>query len=187
MDSYVSRMLDLISSSTRMAAVEISPDNAAGFVGRTGYIDRIKPADFAGRAADVLYGRDPHGRVFVSVLVLDTRLEARTLLELARGGETSEDTREALRYHAKPRVLTLFQRYAARESLFVTAGNAYIGTAEDCPAEFFGILFEDPERRYQRLSLEDIAGIEGLVPVPEHAAVTVESYHIDGSVGVVDV
>lgn len=185
MDRYVNNMLTQLPTDTDLTAVEISSDAAAGFVGCTGYIDQIEVRDFTSRKADVLYGKDQHGRPFISMLVLDTTLSARTLMEIARGEALSERAQESLAWASRPRVLTLFQRYQDRDDLFVTAGTATLGSPQDCPAEFNDIL-RGWGGRYRRLPLEVLGTPDEEIAVPVRKPRAVEGYHIDGSVGVID-
>lgn len=185
MDRYVNNMLTQLPTDTDLTAVEVSSDIAAGFVGCTGYIDQIVVEDFTSRKADVLYGKDQHGRPFISMLVLDTHLSARTLMEIVRGAPYSERVQESLAWAAKPRVLTLFQRYQDRDDLFVSAGTATLGSPQDCPAEFNDIL-RGWGGRYRRLSLEVLGASAEDVEVPVRKPRTVDGYHIDGTVGVID-
>lgn len=183
MDYYVNRMLTKLPS--ELTFVEIASDIAAGFVGSTGYIDRIEPCDFHSRKADVLHGKDQYGRQFISMLVLDTRLSARTLLEIAGGGTLSEGTQDAVAWAAKPRVLTLFQRYQNRADLFVTAGDRMLsGPPKDLPAGFYEIMI-DAGGQYCRVTQADL-GNTTEVAVPEHKPFVVDGYHIDGTVGVIN-
>lgn len=186
MDYYINRMLTDLPTSTELSAVEVPSDIAAGFVGSTGYIDGISPDDFVSRAADVLYGKDQHGRTFISMRVLRTSaLSAGTVLALARGEALSKEAREELAWAAKPRVLTLFQRYQDRDDLFVTAGDVTLGAPKECPAEFNDIL-HGWGGRYQFLTQKDLGVPTTPVAVPEHAVRAVDGYHIDGTVGVVN-
>lgn len=186
MDYYVNLMLTDITTDTTPNAVEVPSDIAAGFVGSTGYIDQIKIDDFTSRKADVLYGKDQHGRPFISMRVLCTRaLSAGTVLALARGEALSAGAREELAWATRPRVLTLFQRYQDRDDLFVTAGDVALGAPKECPAEFYDILHVWGGR-HQFLTQKDLGGPTTPVAVPEHAVRAVDGYHIDGTVGVVN-
>jgi len=186
MDYYVTRMLTDLSTNTELTSVEIAPAVAAAFVGSTGYIDQITPADFISRKADVLLGKDQHGRQFISILVLDTCLSARLVLAVARGEELDENARRGLAWASKPRVLTLFQRYWDRDDLFVTAGDISLGgPVKALPSEFSKVLYECGER-VKLLTQKALGTPAAEVPVPSRRVRAVEGYHIDGTVGVID-
>ena len=182
MDYYIKTMLKQLVEINTMMGVEIAPAVAAGFVGSTGYIDQIELADFISREADVLYGKDNHGRIFISIMVVKTAIRASTLMAIRRGETLDESAENDLAWAAKPRVLTLFQRFQNRDDVFVTAGDVSLGSPQDCPQQFYAIL--GGVGRYEHLTLKDVGATP--VAVPEHKPLKVDGYHIDGSVGVIN-
>ena len=183
MDYYANCMLGELHINNTLTVVEIPSDIAAGFVGCTGYIDQITPRDFSSRKADVLRGKDQHGRPFISMLVLETSLQASTVLELVRGGVLSAEAQRDLAWAAKPRVLTLFQRYQDRDDLFVTAGDRSLGSPKDCPMEFYEIL-QGYGGRYKRLTQAVLGAPDEEIAVPKRPVLAVASHHLDGTIGV---